>query len=70
MPVWNFTDSSIFASVLVTKKLSLDVVTMPNYDHSTKCLPIAEMTKGFLGDTIAVSWSELVPVQLGRHRFN
>jgi hypothetical protein len=39
---------NFFASVMVTKKLLLDEVTMPTYAH-TKCLPIAEMTNRFHG---------------------
>jgi hypothetical protein len=50
---------------MLTKKSLLDAVMMPTYGQRTICLQIAEITKGFYGDTITASWSALAPVQLG-----
>jgi hypothetical protein len=55
---------------MIAKKSLLDAVTMPTNGQRTICLPIAEITKGFHGDTIPASWSALAPVQLGINIFN
>jgi hypothetical protein len=47
---------------MVTKKSLLFCSNDTHHGHGTICLLIAEMTKGFYGDTITASWSALPPV--------